>query len=140
MTGELSGPQLRRVRNALHALHAANLAHSVAARYAGSGCNVMSRKRAFIIPLIALVVVLPLYELADYKEQYPHDSDLVLVLLTLFFLFGLTRICGTLIAFSLALLRRFTSVRFVANIERCRPFAGPRSPSILFLIFCDFRI
>jgi hypothetical protein len=47
-------------------------------------------KRAGAFVVILTFVVLPLYELADIGEHWPHDGDYVSMILTVLFLVGLT--------------------------------------------------
>ena len=93
-----------------------------------------------ILLTIALFVLLPLYELADIGEQWPHDGDVVQIVLFLVFLIGLLFLCR---GFARACLARFKRAWIprppVARSELARPLA-PRDCSLLFLVFCDFRI
>jgi hypothetical protein len=47
-------------------------------------------KRAGAFVVILTFVVLPLYELADIGEHWPHDGDYVSMILAVLFLVGLT--------------------------------------------------
>jgi hypothetical protein len=47
-------------------------------------------RRAGAFLVILTFVVLPLYELADIGEHWPHDGDYVSMILTILFLVGLT--------------------------------------------------
>ena len=91
--------------------------------------------------VVALFVLLPLYELADIGEQWPHDGDVVLVLLFVLFLVALSIICRGVACVCVALLKRvwrqfapqFSPVRVRPSSIRCLDFR-------LFLIFCDLRV
>jgi MFS superfamily sulfate permease-like transporter len=91
--------------------------------------------------LVALFVLLPLYEFADIGEQWPHDGDVVLVLLFTLFLVALSIICRGVACACVALLKRvwrqYTPQRSVVCVRlsaiRCLDFP-------LFLIFCDLRV
>jgi hypothetical protein len=54
--------------------------------------------RALIIFLLALIVVLPLYELADYNERWTHDGDVAVPLLLFLCLAGFAYICRAVVA------------------------------------------
>ena len=91
--------------------------------------------------VVALFFLLPLYELADIGEQWPHDGDVVLVLLFVLFVVALSIICRGVACACVALLRRVwrqffpqsTPVRVRPSAIRCVDFS-------LFLIFCDLRV
>jgi hypothetical protein len=90
--------------------------------------------------LVVLFVLLPLYELADIGEQWPHDGDVVLILLFLLFIISLSIICRGIACVCLALLRRawrrFVRPPAVATVSSfVRRLDFP-----LFLIFCDLRV
>jgi len=101
----------------------------------------MLRARTILVFLVvALFIVLPLYELADIGEQWPHDGDVVQIVLCVLFIFGLSVLCRGVACACLASLRR-------AWIPAPSPVhAGlvrttvPRDRSSLFLIFCDLRV
>jgi hypothetical protein len=89
--------------------------------------------------LVALFIVLPLYELADIGEQWPHDGDVVLILLFVLFVAALTIILRG-VACACALLRRVWS-RFVQPPRASAVIYSRRCPDFpLFLFFCDLRI
>ena len=89
--------------------------------------------------LIALFVVLPLYEFADIGEQWPHDGDVVLILLFVLFVAALLIILRGIACACLALRRVPSSfarpLRHSAAVywRCCSEFP-------LFLLFCDLRI
>ena len=91
--------------------------------------------------LVALFFVLPLYEVADIGEQWPHDGDVVLILLFLLFVAALTIILRGVACACLAILRRIWScfvrppAASVAIHSRCSFTEFP-----LFLFFCDLRL
>ena len=102
----------------------------------------MSRlKTVGALLVVALFFLLPLYELADIGEQWPHDGNVVLVLLFALFLIALSIICRGIACACVALLRRawrqcvpcVSGVRVVTSRIR-------RDESPLFLIFCDLRV
>jgi hypothetical protein len=102
----------------------------------------MSRVQRFaVLAIIILFVVLPLYELADIGEHWPHDGDIVQVVLFVLFIVGISFLCRRVACACLAAarLRWLTHVAApVHRAPRCTA-AAPRKPG-LFLIFCDFRI
>ncbi len=91
--------------------------------------------------VVALFFLLPLYELADIGEQWPHDGDVVLVLLFVLFLVALSIICRGVACACVALLKRVWQ-QFVPHCSpvRVRPSAIRCLDSPLFLIFCDLRV
>ena len=97
-------------------------------------------KTVTIIFLVTLIVVLPLYELADYAEQWAHDGDVVLPLLMLLSFIAFSLIRRTLVSLSLILLKRSFDFRVILNSDAVSPSVSPFVPATLFLIFCDFRI
>jgi hypothetical protein len=93
-----------------------------------------------ILLVVALFVLLPLYELADVGEQWPHDGDIVQIIFFLVVLAALSIFCRRSARACLARLRRAWIPRPpVAHSELARSLA-PRDCSSLFLVFCDFRI
>ena len=90
--------------------------------------------------VVALFFVLPLYELADIGEQWPHDGDVVLILLFVLFVVAVSIIFRGIACACVALLRRAWR-RYLA------PPAVPIGSYLvrgldfrLFLIFCDLRV
>lgn len=97
-------------------------------------------KRIVVLLVVALFVVLPLYELADVGEHWPHDGDVVQIVLCVLFIAGLSVLCRGVARACLASLRRAwvpkpSPVR--AGLART---ITPRDRSSLFLIFCDLRV
>ena len=91
--------------------------------------------------VVALFFLLPLYELADIGEQWPHDGDVVLVLLFVLFVVALSFFCRGVACACVALLKRVwrqffpqsSPIRLGSSAIRCLDFP-------LFLIFCDLRV
>lgn len=100
----------------------------------------MMLKKTAVLLLIGIVFVLPLYELADYAEQFAHDSELVLMALCLFFMGGLVLISRQLICASFRLSKAECAAPVLRPIENSTPHEAARSESVLFLRFCDIRI
>ena len=97
-------------------------------------------KTIVVLLVVALFVVLPLYELADIGEHWPHDGDVVQIVLCVLFIVGLSVLCRGVACACLASLRR-------AWVPAPSPAGGrvgltiaPRDRSSLFLIFCDLRV
>jgi hypothetical protein len=95
--------------------------------------------------LLAIVLLLPLYELADYTEVWPHDGDLTAS--GLFFLFsGMALLAGRKLrsAFVLIVLTLIT----IPDLLPRRIAAHPAEPSVSLspprffcsIAFCDLRI
>ena len=101
----------------------------------------MPRVRTILVLLVvALLIVLPLYELADIGEQWPHDGDVVAIVLSVLFIFGLSVLCRGVACACLASLRRaWISAPWPVRAGLVRTTA-PRDRSSLFLIFCDLRV
>ncbi len=101
----------------------------------------MPRARTIAILLIVgLFIVLPLYELADVGEHWPHDGDIVQIVLCVLFIVGLSILCRGVACACLASLKRSLIAKPpVARSERLR-LAAPHSGAALFLIFCDLRV
>ena len=101
----------------------------------------MSRvKTISALLVVALFVLLPLYEFADIGEQWPHDGDVVLILLFVLFVVALSIICRGIACACGVLLRRAwgrllppPAVPPAVYSVRCLDFR-------LFLIFCDLRV
>jgi hypothetical protein len=97
-------------------------------------------KTIIVLIIIALFIVLPLYEVADIGEQWPHDSDIVQIVLCLLFIAGLSILCRGVACVCLASLKRSWILKPpVPRGGRVR-CAAPRDGSVLFLIFCDLRV
>jgi hypothetical protein len=101
----------------------------------------MSRaKTIFVLLIVALLVLLPLYEFADIGEQWPHDGDIVQIVLCVLFFVGLSIFCRRVGSACLACLRRAWIPRPPLMRGERVPSAAPRDGSGLFLIFCDLRV
>ena len=101
----------------------------------------MSRLKTIgILLIVALFMLLPLYEFADIGEQWPHDGDIVQIVLFLVFIVGLSILCRGVACACLARLKRAWIPRL--PVARCAPARSLalRDCSSLFLVFCDFRI
>ena len=96
-------------------------------------------KTIAVLLIVALFVLLPLYELADVGEQWPHDGDVVLIVLFVLFIVGLSILCRGLACACLASLKRSWIPRPPAA-RTIAPPVTPRDSSALFLIFCDLRV
>ena len=103
-------------------------------------CYALKMKRIGIIALATLIIVLPLYELADYAEVWAHDGDVVLPLLLLLAFIAFSFIGQTLVSLTLILLRRNFEFCVIPNADQVGLSNAPRFSATLFLIFCDFRI
>jgi hypothetical protein len=96
--------------------------------------------RALIIFLLALVVVLPLYELADYNEHWTHDGDIAVPLLLLLFLAGFAYICRVIVAV-MQLTVESAIIPLLLLVSEIRPdclFIPSNGLSVRML--CDLRI
>lgn len=95
--------------------------------------------------LVAIVVLLPLYELADYTEVWQHDSDLAAAGL-LFLFSGMALFAGRMLlpAFILVVLALISLPLLLGRVGRDRhaESAGSLSPPRLpcSVVFCDLRI
>jgi hypothetical protein len=96
-------------------------------------------KTIAVLLFVALFVLLPLYELADIGEHWPHDGDVVQVVLFGLFILGLSILCRGVACACLALKRSWIPRPPVTRAEVQSPVA-PRDCSSLFLIFCDLRV
>jgi hypothetical protein len=96
--------------------------------------------RALIIFLLALIVVLPLYELADYNEHWTHDGDVAVPLLLLLCLAGFAYICRAIVAVAhlMAESAVIPLLQWVAEIRQDRLFVPSNGMS--FRMLCDLRI
>ena len=97
-------------------------------------------KTVAVLLFVALFVLLPLYELADVGEHWPHDGDVVQVVLFGLFIAGLSILCRGVACACLASLKRTWIARPHSTRVAPRPFAAPREHTPLFLIFCDLRV
>lgn len=97
-------------------------------------------KRSGILLLVVMFFLLPLYELADVGEHWPHDGDVVLVLFCLLFIAAISLICRGIACACLASVRRVCQFAPRSCSVRVPPFLLTRADSPLFLIFCDFRV
>ena len=96
-------------------------------------------KTIAVLLFVALFVLLPLYEFADIGEQWPHDGDLVQVVLFGLFIMGLSILCRGVASLYLSLKRSWIA-KPPATLVYVRSLAAPRDRSSLFLIFCDLRV
>jgi hypothetical protein len=96
--------------------------------------------RAIIIFLLALIVVLPLYELADYGEHWTHDGDVAVPVLLLLCLAGFAYICRVIVAVVhlTAESAVFPLLLPVIEIRTDSLFVTSNSMSVRML--CDLRI
>jgi hypothetical protein len=100
----------------------------------------MPRLKTFAILLfVALFVLLPLYEFADMGEHWPHDGDIVQVVLFGLFILGLSILCRGVACACLSLKRSWISKPPATRIG-VRTLIATRDRSWLFLIFCDLRV
>ena len=97
-------------------------------------------KTLAVLIIIALFVVLPLYELADIGEQWPHDGDIVQIVLCVLFIVGVSILCRGVACARLASLERAWKPAPVAVLARLVRSIAPRDRCSLFLIFCDLRV
>src|SRR5215471_3180622 len=97
-------------------------------------------KTVGILLIIALFVLLPLYELADVGEQWPHDGDIVQVIFFLVVLAALSIFCRRSARACFSRLRRSWIPRPPATRPELTRSLAPREYSLLFLVFCDLRI
>lgn len=95
--------------------------------------------------LLAVVLLLPLYELSDYTEVWPHDTDLAAAGLV-FLLSGMALLVGRVLpaAFVLIVLALIAVPLLPAKqtqahrVESETSLSPPRLP--LSTVFCDLRI
>ena len=100
----------------------------------------MSRaKTVAVLLIVALFILLPLYELADIGEHWPHDGDIVQVVLFGLFILGLSILCRGVACACLSLKRSWISKTPAPRVD-ARTLVAPRDRSSLFLIFCDLRV
>jgi hypothetical protein len=95
--------------------------------------------------LVATVVVLPLYELADYTEVWQGDANIVLPAL-MFLLIGMALVGGKLVV--VAVVTLIAAVAKICDLFTPHPFArrslsklatGPHQENLI-LILCDLRL
>ena len=100
----------------------------------------MSRaKTVAVLLIVALFILLPLYELADIGEHWPHDGDIVQVVLFGLFIAGLSILCRGVACACLSLKRSWISKPPATRVD-LRTLVAPQDRSSLFLIFCDLRV
>jgi hypothetical protein len=100
----------------------------------------MSRARTVAVLLfIALFILLPLYEFADIGEHWPHDGEVVQVVIFILFIFGLSMLCRGIACANLSL-KRIWIARPPATRVDLRSLRTPCDRSSLFLIFCLLRV
>jgi len=100
----------------------------------------MSRaKTVTVLLVVALFILLPLYELADVGEHWPHDGDIVQVVLFALFIAGLSILFRGVACACLSLRRSWISKPPATRVD-VRTRVAPRDRSSLFLIFCDLRV
>jgi hypothetical protein len=96
--------------------------------------------RAIIIFLLALIVVLPLYELADYGEHWTHDADVAVPLLLLLCLGGFAYICREIVAL-VYITAESAVIPLLLPVTEIRPdslFVPSNNMTVRML--CDLRI
>ena len=100
----------------------------------------MSYLRTFaVLVLVALFLLLPLYEFVDIGEQWPNDGNLVLVVLSALYFVGVSIVGRELTRLCVALRRtRVSSTRCSHAVATARLIS--HAYASLFLIFCHFRI
>ena len=100
----------------------------------------MSRaKTVAVLLIVSLLILLPLYELADIGEQWPHDGDIVQVVLFGLFIAGLSILCRGVACACLSLKRSWISKPPATRVD-LRTLLTARDRSSLFLMFCDLRV
>jgi len=97
-------------------------------------------KTILVLLVVALLVVLPLYELADIGEHWPHDGNVVQIVLCVLFIAGLSVLCRGVACACLASLQRAWAPAPSPAGARIALTIVPRDRSSLFLIFCDLRV
>jgi hypothetical protein len=93
-----------------------------------------------VLLVVALFMLLPLYELADIGEHWPHDGDIVQIVLCVLFIVGLSVLCRGVACACLASLKRAWIPAPSAIRVRAARTIAPHDRSSLFLIFCDLRV
>jgi hypothetical protein len=86
-----------------------------------------------VLLVVALFVLLPLYELADIGEHWPHDGDIVQIVLCVLFIVGLSVLCRGVACAC------WIPAPSAVRVRPARTIA-PHDRSSLFLIFCDLRV
>jgi hypothetical protein len=100
----------------------------------------MSRAKTIgVLLFVALFVLLPLYEFADIDEHWPHDGDVVQVVLFGLFILGLSILCRGVACACLSRMRSWIPRPPVTRVY-ARSALVLRDRSSLFLIFCDLRV
>jgi hypothetical protein len=105
----------------------------------------MRRFRRFaLIGFIALLVVLPLHEIADPGEQLPFDDEVVAVVFAALFITATLLTCRSCGRELFALLRAAARVRTDPNRTVApswvRAIEPPRDQSSAHLVLCQFRV
>lgn len=104
----------------------------------------MRRFRRFaLIGFIALLVVLPLHEIADPGEQLPFDDEVVAVVFAALFITAVSLTCRSLGRELFVLLQAAARRRFGLNptTQTVIPAVeSPRDKSLAHLVLCQFRI
>jgi hypothetical protein len=105
----------------------------------------MRRFRRFaLIGFIALLVVLPLHEIADPGEQLPFDDEVVAVVFAALFIAAASLTCRSLGRELFVLLQAAARRRLRLNpavIQTVIPaIEPPRDKSLAHLVLCQFRI
>jgi hypothetical protein len=95
-----------------------------------------------IVVFVLLLVLLPLYELADIGEQWPFDGEIVSVVFSLQFIVAALVACRLWRGAWILLARQMrTRTRPPHAYSDAAPASClTRDGSSLFLVLCDFRI
>lgn len=99
-------------------------------------------KLAATVFVVALFLLLPLYEFADYNERWSHDGDFVQAILTLLLILEFPKICWRIAGIVLALLKgmwQFALAPKRTPLPDLTPVAASADVP-LFLVLCNFRI
>jgi len=94
-----------------------------------------------LIAWITLLILLPLYELADIGEHWPFDGEIVNVIFSTLFIFAalfVARRWGRRCLTALSRVRLTLTSTHRREIVRIAP--DTRDESFLFLMLCHFRI
>src|SRR5882672_5843200 len=97
-------------------------------------------KSPAVLLMVASLLLLPLYELADIGERWPHDGDIVLILFSILFLAAVLIICRGIARVCLQILKRVWQPAPPALTLNLRWSLCPRADFPLFLLLCDFRV
>lgn len=105
----------------------------------------MRRLRRFaLIGFIALLVVLPLHEIADPGEQLPFDDEVVAVVFAALFITAASLTCRTRVRELFVLLQAAARCRLGLNLTVTQTVIPavepPRDESLAHLVLCQFRI